>query len=100
MADDSSDNEDDGVVACSPPCQWSTVGYNGGRVRVRFLIFPCVYRPSKTFQGDRKSPGDYVDDTPPEKNPARGCPKKKRDICPGRGPDPTRTSYFFLLLFH
>jgi len=51
-----------------------------------------------TFQGGCKSPGDYVNDTPPEKSPARGCPKKKRDTCPGGGPDPIRMSYFFVTI--
>jgi len=43
-----------------------------------------------TFQGGCESPGDEVDDTPPEASPAKGCPSSKQ-TCPGaKGPDATR----------
>ncbi|KAG5647236.1 hypothetical protein DXG03_000771 [Asterophora parasitica] len=40
-----------------------------------------------TFQGGCESPGDSVDDTPPEASPASGCPVG-RNTCPGHGVDP------------
>ncbi|CAE6449758.1 unnamed protein product [Rhizoctonia solani] len=44
-----------------------------------------------TFQGGCSSPGDYVDDTPPQSDgiggPTSGCPAGK-DTCPGGGLDP------------
>jgi len=43
-----------------------------------------------TFQGGCESPGDEVDDTPPEASAAKGCPVNRK-TCPGtEGMDPVR----------
>jgi hypothetical protein len=40
-----------------------------------------------TFYGQCNKSGDFVDDTPPQKNPSFGCPVGK-DTCPAPGVDP------------
>ncbi|WP_248960476.1 zinc metalloprotease [Sphaerisporangium perillae] len=40
-----------------------------------------------TFENGCASPGDSVDDTPPEAFPTQGCPPRK-DSCPDNGDDP------------
>jgi len=40
-----------------------------------------------TFEGGCKGAGDHVDDTPPEKAAAYGCPEKSHS-CPGKNLDP------------
>jgi hypothetical protein len=40
-----------------------------------------------TFYGQCNKSGDFVDDTPPQKNPSFGCPIGK-DTCPAPGADP------------
>jgi hypothetical protein len=41
-----------------------------------------------TFENGCKSPGDSVDDTPPEAYPTTGCPRRK-DTCTAPGADPS-----------
>jgi len=43
-----------------------------------------------TFQGGCKSPGDEIEDTPPQATPSKGCPVNRK-TCPGtEGMDPVR----------
>lgn len=43
-----------------------------------------------TFQGGCDSPGDEIDDTPPQESPSKGCPVNRK-TCPGTpGMDPVR----------